>query len=379
MNIIEISKKCVGCGACIDACPVNALKLVYNDNGFYEPDIINEACVNCGKCTKCCPAINQESIIRNREFYYGWHNDEKVRKNSSSGGAFSLLAEQILSEGGVVFGAKYAEDFKSVVMASTEECDLDQLRRSKYCQSFSNDMYRKAQDYLNAGKKVMMVGTPCQIAAARKFFKNQENLLLVDFLCGGVTPSTVFAEYTEYLEKKYGSKIKSINMRDKTRGWTKASIRVEFENGKVYSSRYQFDYYYYYYYCTPYIKNEACLTCSFTDHNDADITIADFWGYKKANVKKDDKGISLICTYTEKGQAYLNSVKHKMSIYPLDRAYAEYGYRKKSHSQQRLAGRQAFLTEIKNTSFIEASRNNHFKNGKIGVLMKIIARKVLHK
>lgn len=378
MNIIEISKKCVGCGACVDICPVNSLKLNCDENGFYKPEVSNETCVDCGKCIKCCPVVNQEVADRNRKFYYGWNNDETVRKNSSSGGVFSLLAEKILSEGGVVFGARYSEDYKSVVMSSTEESDLDQLRRSKYCQSFSNGMYRKAQSYLNDGKKVMIVGTPCQISAARKFFKNQENLLLVDFLCGGVTPSTVFAEYTEYLEKKYNSKIKSINMRDKSRGWTKASVRVEFENGRVYSSRYQFDYYYYYY-CTPYLKNDACLSCSFTDHNDADITIADFWGYKKANVEKDEKGISLICTYTKKGQVYVDLMKENMTLCSLEASYAAYGYKEKSHTPQAIAKREAFLSNVKSASFIQAARNDYFKNGKLGVLTKIIARKVLRK
>lgn len=378
-NIIAISKKCVGCGSCVDACPKKVLCISRDENGFYVPIFNNDDCVNCGKCVQICPALNPSDKANEADYYYGWCKDEDVREKSSSGGAFSVLAEQVIRDGGVVFGAAYSKDCKSVVMTSTDERELEDLCRSKYCQGNPNGMYAKAADYLKNGKKVMMVGTPCQIAAARRVFKNNENLLLVDFLCGGVTPSTAFANYTEYLEKKYGSKIKSINMRDKERGWTKASIRVEFENGKVYSSRYQFDYYYYYYYCTVYMKNEPCLTCSFTEHPDADITIADFWGYKNAGINADDKGISFIAAYTEYGKEAIASVKSEFEFHELDAKFAKYAYAPKKHSKEKLEERERFLKEIKNTSFVETAKNNYFKFGKLGVLADILKRKVVRR
>ncbi len=378
MNIIDTNKKCVGCGACVDICPVKALKLHQDENGFYVPDFQNDACINCGKCLKACPALNCASIDRSPSFFYGWSTDETVRQKSSSGGAFTVLAEQILSLGGVVFGARYADDYKSVVMASTDECDLESLRRSKYCQSFSNGMYAKAAEALKSGKKVMMVGTPCQIAAARRMFGNDENLLLVDFLCGGVTPESAFADYVTYMEKKKGSKIVHMNMRDKAFGWSRPGISIRFENGKFYLSRYQFDLYQHYYY-SPYLKNEPCLTCAFTDHTDADITIADFWGYEKANVPNDERGLSLVCVYTQQGQRYLESVKKQMVLHSLDASYTEYAYREKSHSPESLAERTRFMEMVRQTSFTEAARKHHFKYGRFGVLLNIIKRKVVRK
>lgn len=378
MNIINTPKKCVGCGSCVDICPQKALRISHDINGFYVPTFDNDACVDCGRCVQVCPALHLADRKCEADYYYGWCNDISTREKSSSGGAFSALARQIIDEGGVVFGAIYSEDYKSVLMASTEEYSLDDLRRSKYCQGYPNGMYAKAAQYLKSGKKVMMVGTPCQIAAAKRFFKDKENLLLVDFLCGGVTPSTAFANYTEYLEEKYESKIKSINMRDKKRGWTKSGIRVEFENGKVYSSRYQFDYYYYYY-CTPYMKNEPCLTCSFTKHPDADITIADFWGYKNAGVPKDDRGISFIAAYTEKGKNALSTLGKHFSIHELDSRYAQYAYVDKNNSKAKLDERIQFLQSVKDTSFVEAAKNSYFKFGKLGVLMKIALRKVIRR
>ncbi len=379
MNIIDTSKKCVGCGACTDACHVKALQLKQNTNGFYEPLFVSGSCINCGKCIQVCPALNIHEREVTPDFYYGWCNDAEVRQQSSSGGVFSVLAEQIIAEGGTVFGAKYSDDCKSVRMSSTDECTLDSLRRSKYCQSYSDQMYKKIEKCLKNGKKVMVVGTPCQIAAARQTFKYHNNLLLVDFLCGGVMPQTAFSNYISYMENKYHSKVKSVNMRSKERGWSRASIRIEFENGKVYSSRYQFDYYYYYYYCTPYMKNEPCLTCSFTKHPDSDITIGDFWGYKNAGVVKDDKGISFVCAYTDKGKIALDSIKETFVFHAIDAKLAQYAYSDKKHSEKKLEERERFMKSIENTSFVETAKKNYFKFGKNGVLIKILLRKVVRK
>lgn len=379
MNVIEIEKKCVGCGVCVDICPVEALRLSHNRDGFYKPVFSNNACINCGKCQDVCPALNCATRDVAPLFYYGWSTDEKIRKRSSSGGLFSVIAEHIIRDGGVVIGAKYSDDFKSVVMSSTEECELDELRRSKYCQSFSNGIYQKISQLLKNEKKVMMVGTPCQIAAARRLFGDNPNLLLVDFLCGGVTPDTAFFDYIDYIEKKYRSRIVSVNMREKKFGWSKPAIRIEFENGKEYLSRYQFDYYYYYYYCTPFLKNEPCMTCSFTSHPDADITIADFWGYDAANVQKDEEGISLLCTYTKKGEETIQSVKSNLVLHPLDAKYTTYAFQEKKHSKEELDERELVLEKVRNSSFIEMAKSHRFKHGKIGILSKIMIRKVLRK
>jgi len=41
--------KCVGCGACVDMCPVNALHV---ENGKVQ---VNNDCIDCGACTSSCP------------------------------------------------------------------------------------------------------------------------------------------------------------------------------------------------------------------------------------------------------------------------------------------------------------------------------------
>lgn len=379
MNVVDAQKKCVGCGACIDVCPVSSLKLIHNENGFYEPVIVNEKCINCGKCLRSCPALNTESRLISPDFYYGWNLDDDVRRKSTSGGLFSALAEHVLTQGGVVFGARYADDHKSVIMSSTEECSLDDLRRSKYCQSYSDGLYTKIDNALKQGKKVMLAGSPCQIAAAKRLFGDDENLILVDFVCGGVAPQTMFSDYITHMERKYGPKVKSINMRDKALGWGNSLMRIEFADGRIYQSLYQFDYYYNYYNSGPLIKNDACLSCLFTQHNDADITIADFWGYKQANVPKDIKGMSLISAYSDKGKTFLDLVKPNLVLHPLRPSDAAYAYKEKHFSKELLLEREEFLNDVKRTSFVTAAKRHHFKNGKWGVLMKLIVRKVVRK
>ncbi len=373
MNIFDIKQGCIGCGACVDSCPTNVLTLAQNKDGFYEPILSKEECSDCGKCTRVCPLLNLEKKERSSTFYYGWSNNEQIRQSSSSGGAFSMLAKQMLSTGGVVFGAKYNEDFKSVSMTSTEESSINDLRKSKYCQSKPNGLYKKISKCLKAGKPVMLTGTPCQIAAARRLFGYLDNLLLVDFLCGGVVPETMLNDYATHLEKKYKSKISSMDMRDKSRGWSIPHVKITFNNGKKYLRRYQLDYYYYYY--TPLMKNEQCLSCPFTNHSDADITIADFWGYRAANVKKDDRGLSLVCAHTVAGKNAVHSLQEDMTLIPLENKFAAYGFKEKNHSEVTLLRRTAFMEEVRKTSFVQAAKNNHFKGGRLAVIARALLRK----
>lgn len=375
MNILDINKDCVGCGACVDSCPADALKLEFNNDGFYEPVLDNDKCFDCSKCVKVCPVIEPVNDAITPQSYYGWINDYEIRKNSTSGGAFSAIADEVLKQGGVVFGAKYGDDFKYVEMASTEECTLDDLRVSKYCQTRSNGLYKKISRCLKDDKKVMLTGTPCQIAAARKMFGNNENLLLVDFICGGVSPETAYADYINWLEKKYKSEVVSVNMRDKFKGWNEPHVKVVFENGKQYIKPYQLDYYNHYFYTT-FMKNEQCTHCSFTNHSSADITIADFWGYKQANIPCYKKGLSLICLYTDKAKKLLGDLNKSMTLFELEEKDVKYAFGEKNKSESTLKHRRYFLDLVREKGFIGAAKTDHFKGGTFGIYWRAILRRL---
>lgn len=375
MNILNIEKDCVGCGACVDSCPTASLKLDHNENGFYVPFFANDKCVDCGKCVKVCPVIDTDNKKTSPDAFYGWCNDEEIRKESTSGGAFSAIADAALKKGGVVFGAKYADDFKSIVMASTEECSLSDLRKSKYCQTRAEGMYKKIARHLKENRFVMLMGTPCQIAAARKMFGNNENLLLVDFICGGVSPDTTYKNYIEYMESKYNSAVCALNMRDKIKGWSKPHVTVAFANGKKLTMPYHFDYYNHYYY-SPLLKNDQCIHCPFTNHSYADISIADFWGFRQEKIKNDDKGMSLICVYTEQGRKIFDEIKENMTLDKLSEKQIAYAFYEKRNSDAALQHRLEFLEAVKQTSFIEAAKNDHFKGGIPGILLRKLMRRL---
>jgi len=379
MNILEFDKKCTGCGACNAICPYSAISLELNEDGFYRPMMDKAKCVNCGECVKICPVINKPFFIPEQRFYYGWCNDENIRVKSSSGGVFSALAETILASGGVVFGAKFSNDYTRVVMASTEEATMDELRVSKYCAADANGLYEKMATALKAGKKVMLTGTPCQISAARRIFAHKNsNLVLVDFICGGNSSAKCYKEYIHFLEKKYKSKVSSVNFRDKNQGWSRIVLTVNFKNGKKYSSFWEYDPYYVGFYNT-YIRDEQCLDCIFSAHHESDITIADFWGFRNANIINDEKGISLIAIHSSIGEETFQAAKHNMTVFELDRKYGEYGFVQKHADPKKVNMRKKFFDEFKKNGFIVAAKRTYFKGGKFGVFVKKTKRKLFKK
>ncbi len=376
MNIITLQKECLGCAACIDICPFDALTLTKDKDGFYAPSINSEKCVDCGKCAKICPALNKADVQMQSQYFYGWNNDEKIRASSSSGGIFSALADSVLKSDGVVLGAVYSDGFKSVLMDSSDNVSLDSLRRSKYVQSNATGLYKKIAKALEDNRKVLAVGTPCQIAAIRNIFGSEnKNLILVDFLCGGVASPDCYLQYIEWLEKRYKSKVLNVNFRNKKNGWSKLSIKIDFENGRSYYSAYMYDPYYYYYF-TPYMKNKACLSCAFTNTRYADITIADFWGFRYANITKDEKGMSLIAVHTERGGKLLTEIKDFITLYPLSEKDAEYGFKPKNISNEQIANREKFLADVRNSGFMAVTKQNYYKNGKMGIFFRKSIKKI---
>ncbi len=376
MNIFDVEKACVGCAGCIDACPVDALVLAKDLYGFFVPKLKKDKCISCGKCVKMCPVIEKGFFKREPAYFYGWSKVEEVRASSSSGGIFRSLADYVLRQNGVVFGARYSEDFYSVTMDSTENVSIEELQRSKYVQANATGVYSRIKDLLKQGKKVLLTGTPCQIAAARKQFGDEENLILVDFLCGGVPSPDCYMQYIQWLEKKFKSKVVNVNFRDKKNGWTRSSIRVLFENQKMYFSSYEYDPYYALFYMTPFMKNEACLDCKFTSDRFSDLTIADFWGFRKAKIPNDDKGMSLVVAHTSKGKDVIMAME-KVELIPLEEKYGNYDFVPKKNSEEKRKKREMFLQNFIEVGFIEAICKDFYKYRKMGVFLRKCKRRMV--
>lgn len=297
---------CCGCSACYNICPVNAIEMQADQEGFAYPAVDGSICVKCGKCVSACPVCIGESQSEDdkTKAYWAINNDEKTRNESSSGGVFSVLAEKTLKNGGVVFGAAMSDNMRSVnhICISCSD-DLPVLRGSKYMQSDISDMYRSVREYLDKNVEVLFSGVPCQIEGLLAFLgKDYDNLLCVDFICHGVPSVRVWNKYVDFVERKQGSGIRSVNFRSKAHGWHTISVSFSFEDGSKYESKVSDDLF------MKAFLNDVCLRpscykCRFKKiHRKSDVTLADFWGVDKLFPEiDDDKGTSLLMIHSEKG------------------------------------------------------------------------------
>ena len=339
--MIEIKEKqaCCGCAACVQACPKQCISMREDKEGFLYPEVDKTVCVDCHLCEKVCPVLNQGKEREPLKVYAAKNKDEEIRRQSSSGGIFTLLAEQVLDDGGVVFGARFDENWE-VVHACTETKEgLAAFRGSKYVQSRMGDNYKKAEVFLKSGRKVLFSGTPCQIAGLKLYLRKEyENLLTVDFICHGVPSPGVWREYLkEEVARQCDRKnsvlshpnakeirIERISFRDKALGWKKFSFALtqsvtegngqkntvllsEPLNKNLFLRGFLADLY----------LRPSCHACPTKClKSGSDVTIGDFWGIEKVMPEMDDdKGMSVMMVNRDCNQ--LKLLDEKMRFYPI--------------------------------------------------------------
>ena len=234
--------------------------------------------------------------------------DEEIRKESSSGGVFCLLAKEVIRRGGVVFGAGFDEHWEVAHSYIEKTEDIRRFMGSKYVQSRVGDTYREAEAFLEQGRLVLYSGTPCQIYGLKAYLgKDSECLLTVDMVCHGVPSRKVWRDYLVYRAK--GRQITSVNFRDKTEGWGKSSLKIDFENGESYRECLQKDLYLQGFVQDIYLR-PSCYECKFKGiKRDTDITLADFWGCERLLPEMfDDRGTSLVLLQSERGEKLWDAV-----------------------------------------------------------------------
>lgn len=308
--MINITDKhnCCGCSACVQACPKQCISFDEDDKGFRYPLANKELCIGCGLCEKVCPCLNQSNPRKPLKVYAAINPNEEIRMKSSSGGIFTMLAEVIIDKGGVVFGARFDENWE-VIHDYTETKDgLEAFRGSKYVQSRIGNTFIQARDFLEAGRKVLFSGTSCQIAGLKRFLrKDYDNLLTVEIVCHGVPSPLIWREYVSTIASKDG--IKSISLKDKSTGWRGYSISI-CTHGRIFSEKAGQNKY-----MLSFLQNlilrPSCFNCpAKAGRSQGDIALADFWGIEKLIPKMDDnRGTSFVCCNTEIGLDYFIRVK----------------------------------------------------------------------
>lgn len=312
---IDDKQRCCGCEACINACPKECVSPGRDEEGFLYPKVDVSKCINCHICEKVCPEISPFSIREPQKAYAAWIKDEEIRRISSSGGIFSALAEYIIKANGIVYGASLNKNLELYHIPCETSEEIAQIRGSKYLQSRISGIYRDVLRRLNAGKFVLFSGTGCQIAGLKHFIRiDYTNLITVEIICHGVPSPMIWNDYILHiLGKSYINKYRepiSVSFRNKNNGWKNFGVCIEWNKKnkpKKYFSGFHQDIY-----MKCFLKNltlrPSCYDCPVKNgKSGSDIVLGDFWGVDKKHPQlDDDKGLSAVIVYTEKGQRILD-------------------------------------------------------------------------
>lgn len=299
-------EKCTGCFACYNICPKNAIDMIEDDNGFIYPYINKKKCIGCNMCKNVCPSIKFIKKSNPHSCYAAISKKNKTRSLSTSGGIATELSYLFLKEGGIVYGAAFSDDctVNHIRIDSLE--DLKYLQGSKYTHSYINDKFKLIKKDLFNNRKVLFIGTPCQIAGLKSYLhKDFENLLLVDIICHGV-PSQKYLK-DEVFREVGNNDVDSIKFRignEYTFCILKKNTIVSCDNVRK----------------SPYINaflsgisvRSNCHNCLYAgSQRVSDITLGDYWGLPNESnfYKEREKGVSVVIINSVKGEKYFDFLK----------------------------------------------------------------------
>ena len=351
--------ECTGCGLCSALCPNGAIMMVKDSNGFSYPRLEPNICIACGKCLTLCPVLSHNNRLDSPvpESFACWARDPILRKRSSSGGLFSVFAEQILAKHGVVYGVIFDTELKPIFSRTESETGLVPMCGSKYVEANAINLFSQIATDLNRGRPVLFSGTPCQNAALKNYVTELELptsfLYQIDFICHGVSSPALWESFVRYIELKYCDELRNVYFRDKSiGGWKSPAIRFSFKHRKdkfVPWSTARF--YPENAFVTCYHKNltlrSACARCRWTGlPREGDITLADAQSlYHHPDFHRETRdGISMILLNSSKGKTlYAESVRQIVSM---SRPFAE----------TRLPAAPVILHPLRESFLIDAQR-----------------------
>lgn len=317
-KVSSLGDSCCGCGACAARCPRSCISMEPDACGFLRPSVDPSACVGCGACDAVCPALTPPGEDKVEKALWAKARDAGLLDRSSSGGVFGLLARDVLSRGGVVAGAAWADgcrELRHVVVEREEE--LYRIMRSKYVQSsLGRDVYEGVRDALRAGRPALFCGTACQVAGMRSYLgalAGSDLFLGVDVICHGVPSPELWRRWLAYVEEREGGEVSEVNFRSKETGWLSYSVAYEHATGedcapRLSSSGFADDWY-----MRAFLKNASlrpsCLECPFKRRSGSDVTLGDYWGVQAQHPEVPvEGGVSAVVCNTGRGADAIASV-----------------------------------------------------------------------
>ena len=313
--MIQVKDKtqCVGCYACVNICHKHCIHMEQDQEGFYYPEVDESQCNNCHQCEKVCPIQNFVKAKKYIRSFACKSLDDEIRRHSSSGGIFSVIATDILAQNGVVYGAAYYHQSQVVHQRIDRVEDLVLLQGSKYIQSQIGTTYQQVKMDLEQKNKVLFTGTPCQIAGLKQFLRKEySQLFTIDILCHGVPSNKVWSKYLKDLGVE---QVEDIQFRNKDTGWTHYSVQIIHDNAKVFRQLSGKNDYIRGFISDIFLR-PSCYDCRFKENNNvSDMTIGDFWGAEEYVPQIfDDQGISVVIIRSKQGEDMFHRIKTHIQL-----------------------------------------------------------------
>ena len=317
---------CTGCNACMQICPVNAIEMVENNEGFLYPKVDEVKCIQCGKCNRHCHLNHPNRKECQSDAYAAIANDTELLKNSTSGGVFISLAAWFIAHQGAVVGCVYDENLYPHHQIAYDMETVQKMQGSKYVESDLGNIYEQTEKLLKQEQYVLFSGTGCQVAGLKAFLNREyDNLFALDFVCHGVPSRKLFMNHISYIGKQ--DRITDYVFRSKKeKDWGELHFRYMCESGKHKAGMYYEDFYYRHFLGASGYR-ESCYQCKYANtERISDLTMGDYWGVEKIHPELPLKqGVSAILANTEKAKRFIaqghlsmklvNSEVEKMCLY----------------------------------------------------------------
>lgn len=379
MELYFDKSQCTGCTACFSICPMKAITMKEDLDGFLYPIIDSAKCIECGKCLKSC---KQRTTLKNTDetvVFIGQSNDDGELNESSSGAIFPEIAKYVLDQNGLVCGAAF--DSKNVCrhfIVNNKE-GLKRLQGSKYVQSVLGNIFEQIAEALANGKIVLFSGTPCQTAGLKTYInsrggENDDNLILIDILCHGCPSPAVFKKYLSYrMQEDKGDKLVKISFRDKVKGWRNFYNTYQYQNGTIYSVPCGEDMYFRGFLRNAFLR-PSCYKCEFKQlERVSDITLGDSWSMESIVPGVDNnRGHSFIVCHTEKGMRIVSDLESVISLIKISKQIENGGLYKSAYLNPE---RKKIFRDLNVMSF-EKLYTRYFSDRLILRIKRTIARRM---
>ena len=351
--MIRIDKKqdCCGCAACYNICPQTCIIMANDEEGFLYPSFDADHCTDCGLCDLACPIINpvKEEIVPQRAFLVQ-HKNDKIRTQSTSGGAFTAIAEYVINQDGVVFGAAYNNHFEVMHRYVETIDDLKIFRNSKYVQSRIGNSFKQVKTFLKIGKLVCFSGTPCQVEGLNKFLqKEYKNLITVDVVCRAVPSPLVWKKYLGR-QNINSDNIQNIVFRDKTFYGYKYSVFAVYDKFQtaIYHNGIETDVM-----LRAFFSNicdrPSCYDCRFKKrYRVSDLTLWDCFSVDEFSKQlDDDKGTTKALAHSGKARQILKNISNLATISEINADQATRSIKEMFESVSMNPKRTEFFQDLK--------------------------------